>query len=215
MNQCLNIKFKDQFIWDWYLSTSRLGAIYPLEDYCVISEKPEEIHMRKGLLHNEDGMSVKYADGFGCYSLNGIPMKEEYILTTKDKITTKMVLSEENIDQRRELIRKVGLERLALEGKIVHQMGDYKLVDMGKILTLREYAPYLLMKNPSLDNTWHMEGVSRDCKTVDQALHYRKPEAMKRIPVSDILGEDWFQQGDVCMWNREAIMLKTYPKIIT
>ena len=70
------------------------------------------------------------------------------------------------------------------------------------------------MKNPSVPDTFHLEGVSVECKTVEQALHYRKPESMKKIPVSDD-GECWYQQGDVCIYPADAITLKPHPTILT
>ena len=48
----------------------------------------------------------------------------------------------------------------------------YELIDMSSIFTKVQYAPYLLMKNPST-GTMHMEGVHPDCKTVEQALNWR------------------------------------------
>ena len=43
----------------------------PFEDVCILQEKPIEIHMENGLLHNIFGPSVLYKDGFCVYSLNG------------------------------------------------------------------------------------------------------------------------------------------------
>jgi len=62
---------------------------------------------------------------------------------------------------------------------------------------------------------WHIEGVpKKTCKTVAEALHSRKPDKMRSIPVAET-GEDWWQQGDVYVWPRKAKSLKPYPKILT
>jgi len=212
-NEVLGIKFRCQKKYDWFQKTSEMGLIYPLENICVICDRPSEIHIENGRFHNETGMSIKYTDGWGCYSLNGIPMKEEYVLTPPDKIKIDTVINEENIDARRELIRKVGVDKLAGSGTIVDEGGFYKLIDMSKVIQI-DKALYLLMKNPSVKDTFHLEGVSNECKTVSDALHYRKPEELKKIPISES-GESWFQQGDVCIWPKNATMIKEMPTILT
>ena len=71
------------------------------------------------------------------------------------------------------------------------------------------------MQNPSVPELWHVEGIpDKDCKTVEQALHSRKPDKMKKIPISE-KGEDWYQQGDVCVWPRNTVSLKPFPSILT
>ena len=77
---------------------------------------------------------------------------------------------------------------------------------------------FLKMLNPSIstpDNPiWHLEGVPLTTKTVKGALHFRKPAAMRAIKVS-ATGEDWYQQGDVCVWPRTAESLKPLPVLLT
>ena len=77
---------------------------------------------------------------------------------------------------------------------------------------------FLKMLNPSIstpDNPiWHLEGVPLTTKTVKEALQFRKPAAMKAIKIS-ATGEDWYQQGDVCVWPREAKSLKPLPILLT
>ena len=70
------------------------------------------------------------------------------------------------------------------------------------------------MHNPSVPEVWHIEGVGNECKTVAEALHWRKPEAMRGIPVAED-GEDYYQQGDVVIWPKAAKKLKMFPKVLT
>jgi hypothetical protein len=97
---------------------------------------------------------------------------------------------------------------------LLDQLGDYKLVDFRNLLHKSTPCPYLWMRNPSVDR-WHLEGVPEYIKTVQEALHARKPEALKRIPISDEIGEDWYQQGNVCIWPEDAIVIKSKPVIMT
>jgi hypothetical protein len=94
-------------------------------------------------------------------------------MTPPDELTPEDVLKEANVDRRRELIRKIGVLRLINQGKVIDALGDYKLVDMAAIFDRIDYAPHLLMKNPSLNDTWHMEGVDPQCRTVQEALNWR------------------------------------------
>jgi hypothetical protein len=44
---------------------------------------------------------------------------------------------------------------------------------MSPVFTGLNYAPHLLMKNPSLVDTWHLEGVHPTCETIQQAINWR------------------------------------------
>lgn len=159
---------------EWYKSTSRLNLIYPLDSICVLCQPPEKIARKDGVLHCEDGPAIQYPD-CPVYALNGIVVKEDYVLRKASEIPISEVLAEMNVDVRRELVRKLGLERFTEIGKLVDVSEHYKLLDMASLWkgTNMSYAPYLLMKNPSLDDTWHLEAVSKDCKTVEQANNWR------------------------------------------
>jgi len=210
--EVLNVKLSSTY--NWYEKASEVGLVYPLRDYCVISDRPESIKMSNGRLHCDDAPSITYTDGFSIYSLNGILMKPEYVLTPPNEIDMETVLKEQNIDVRRELIRKVGIERLVNKGMKVDESNGYRLIDMSSLFTGVSYAPFLVMRNPSLEDTFHAEGVGAECQTVEQALNFRKPQTLRDIPVSPD-GSDWYQQGDVCIWDRTALTVKQYPKILT
>jgi len=186
----------------------------PLKGMFIYSDKPIACHWKGNNLHNERGKAVEYSDGWGWYVLNGVEMKEEYVMTPAEQLQPDIILKEKNVDVRRELLRKIGLERMVSYGKEIDTTGFYKLIDMSPLISNETYAPYLLMKNPSLEDTWHLEGVGQECKTIEDALHWYKPEAMRKIPISDD-GENWYQQGDVCIYPEKALALKRYPIVLT
>jgi hypothetical protein len=106
-------------------------------------------------------------------------MDEKYIKTPAKDITKDMFLSETNVDKRREISKKLGIDRTIqmLGAEVVDTYnskvgGKYELlmVDFDGRGTKR---PYLKMKNPSLKDTYHIEGVDPSCKTVKEALMYR------------------------------------------
>jgi hypothetical protein len=175
MQQVLGVKFAAGGKLDWWMRTAEVGLIYPLAKVCIISDRPETIKMKDGRLHCEDGMAVRYTDGFGVYVLNGVSMKPEYVLTPADKLEPETVFKEENVDVRRELLRKIGVLRMASYGRIVDEVGDYKLIDMSPICRGSDinYRPCLLMRNPSLPDVWHIERVADECQTVEQAINWQ------------------------------------------
>ncbi len=163
----------------WKIAQSA-GWYLPYEKICWISERPRIVRLNnRNRLHCETGMALQYPDGWGIYALNGVRMKPEYVLTPKEKITPQTVMAERSVEQRRELIRKVGVDTLVSCGKVIECKGEYKLIDMSPVFQGIPYAPHLLMKNPSVEGTWHLEGVSPECKTVQQAINWRAGNIVK------------------------------------
>lgn len=160
-------------------------------------------------------------DGIEAPKNGALPPKTEvktvkHVFTTEErsKFGDELALTEPNTEIRREIVRKVGLERFvqAAGARVMDKLGNYELISV----RLSEEAPdcrYLKMLNPSI-GVWHVEGVGPDCRTVREALHFRKPDALRSIPVSDN-GDDWSQQGDVCIWPINAKSVKPMPAKLT
>jgi hypothetical protein len=100
-------------------------------------------------------------------------MKPEHVLTPAENIGANAVLSETNVDQRRELMRKVGIERMlaSLKHKSLEKRGTYELLSIHLSDSVPD-ARYLRMLNPSI-GCWHLEGVDPRCNTIDEALNFR------------------------------------------
>jgi hypothetical protein len=149
------------------------GPVWPLGSLCIASIRPSVIRMKNGLLHADGSPSVEYLDGTKCYSLNGIPVKDWHAMTLPEKIDPKQVLAEENADIRRELIRKLGIDRMlaVLPNKMLSKRGNYEVysIDLGE--GARD-ARYLKMLNPSI-GVFHLEGIDPSCGTVEHALNWR------------------------------------------
>jgi len=101
----------------------------------------------------------------------------------------KDILKTRNAEIRREIVRRVGIERIcySLNAQVIDKQGDYELLKLN--LQDGRYRPYLKMLNPSVPECWHIEGVHPACKTVQQALNYRR------------YGNDVFVSNR--WWNRE------------
>jgi len=189
------------------------GVLYTFRKLVVMTERPELISISNNRLHNEREAALKYRSGWCLYALNGVVVPDWLVLTRSEEINPRDLLKLANAEQRREFVRKVGIDRIcySLKAKCLDNVGNYELLllDLGD----GRKRPYLKMLNPSI-GTWHVEGVPPGCDTVEKALNFRKPNAMKSIMIDDA-GEDWYQQGDVCIWPKNAKSLKPLPTILT
>ena len=82
------------------------------------------------------------------------------------------MLTEQNAEVRREIVRKIGIELVCqrLGAKTLDEYGDYELITLE--LQDGRPRPYLKMLNPSI-GTYHVEGVEPGITTVEQALNWR------------------------------------------
>jgi len=195
---------------------NHIGWWMPFDDKVLCSEKPSIISMRDGRLHSETTPALAWEDGIEMFFLNGIRMKKEHVMTPAQQLHAKVILDEKNVEVRRELVRKIGVERMcrdlgavSMDKKVIpistpiirempqdilgaivndvgipvnnheHSMGEceYEVQNVEyELLSIDLKEPrkriYLQMTNPSL-NIPIIEGVSPDCKTVDDALAFR------------------------------------------
>ena len=151
-------------VWDT-IFFERLSILIRRPSLVVKNEKEQ--------LHNTSGKSVEFRDKWGIYSLNGVRMKEEHVMTEAGKIDIQEIIKEKNTEVRRELIRKVGIERFLQKAgaKVLDKSGDYEVLS----IRLSDEVPdarYLKMRNPSI-GVWHVEGIESECDTVEKAINWR------------------------------------------
>jgi len=79
---------------------NEIFLIYQQKNTFYIVDRPTEIHMMDGLLHNETGPSILFSDGFAIYSWRGTRIPKNWI-EDKSSITAHDCLHHENIEQRR------------------------------------------------------------------------------------------------------------------
>jgi hypothetical protein len=160
----------------WILAKSAGWAI-PYENICWVSERHNICKLNnRGVIHSENGPAIAYPDGFEIYALNGVRIKKELVDTPAEKLDPHILLEEKNAEVRREIVRKIGVERvcLKLNAKNIDNYGYYDLLllDLGD----GRQRPYLKMRNPSL-GIYHIEGVPPEIKTVKEALNWRNQTA--------------------------------------
>ena len=157
--------------------------IWPYEHLVVACEHPLEIHLTGERLHCEVGPAVVFGDGWGVWALNGVVIPREVGEPPPEEVDPQLALTEENADVRREIVRKVGLERLcqAFGAQSVDRDREYELLllDLGD----RVMRPFLKMRNPSID-AWHIEGVTLGIRSVAEAIAWRNGTSEKPVALS-------------------------------
>ena len=174
----------DSLIGQWEQAQSG-GWYLPYENICWVSERPCVLRLNsRDRLHCDIGPALEYPDGWRVYALNGVVMKPDYVLTPSSSLEPDVVLREPNAEIRRELLRKIGVSRMVGYGRVIDRRGNYQLIDMSPVFRGSGigYAPYLLMPSASIDGVQHLEGVSPDCRTVEQAINWR---------ASQVTAEPW------------------------
>jgi hypothetical protein len=98
---------------------------------------------------------------------------EDVAATPAESLDPAIILRERNIEVRKEIVRKIGIERILqkLGGRIVDAWNSYELVSL-KMPDMRIEPTYLKMQNPST-GTFHVEGVPPSITTCRGALSWR------------------------------------------
>jgi hypothetical protein len=189
----------------WEQAATGGGFRWMHPKFCFVSELPEILrvnadnqpHAEFGPSHRwREGRSIRRLDGvrverwmaeWSLWHLNGVRVEQWMAESHPDRIDARRVLQIENVDQRREVIRRMGMERIVgqlkpmiLDTERREVGGEYRLlaVDMNH----GEPWRFLQMVNQSTSVT-HIEAVPRECETVRQAINWRS---------SQNINKDWF-----------------------
>ena len=103
-----------------------LGWMVVFDEFIVVSHKPTSIiRDDQDRLHCEDGPSVLYADGYSHYALNGITVPGK-VITDIHSYTPAQIMQEGNVEVRRLMMDKYGIQKLIKDGnaKVVHKDKD-------------------------------------------------------------------------------------------
>lgn len=169
----MGVTYSNDDLYEVFKRCQPYGLVWPTEYLCVVCQPPTVLTKNSSALHCETGPAISYSGENEIYALNGVVMDKKYVLTPAEKMNPIDVLSETNVEIRRELLRKVGIERMLSElpNKLLDKRDNYELYSV----TLSPEIPdarYLKMTNPSI-GCFHMEGVDPSVSTVKQALEWR------------------------------------------
>ena len=179
----LGVVYNNKTEYEVLLSCQKYGMVFPLDKECIVCQPPSIIHTNANGLHCENGPALSYSGDNEIYALNGVMMSKEYVMTPAEKLDTNTVLKESNVEVRRELIRKVGIERVlnALPHKLLDKRDEYELYSIELSDEVKD-ARYLKMTNPSI-GVFHLEGVAPEINTVSEALSWRNENMFENADV--------------------------------
>jgi len=118
-----------------YATCSRTaGYWWPNKRFIIASERPAEIHLQDGRLHNPAGPAVLYRDGWGISAWRGVVVPDHWI-AKRETLDPAEVLACKNVEQRAVGMEIVGWPKAleVLDAKIVDSDED---PDHGDIIDL-------------------------------------------------------------------------------
>lgn len=159
------LPFVDAFeagLWIFWIAESEVIAL----SRPVMKLNGEQVHAAVGPALTWPNSEEQY------FFLNDVHVHREIVETPASELDPRLILRENNVGVRREIVRKIGIERICekLGAKRIDVQGDYELL----LLDLQDgrRRPFLKMRNPSI-GVYHIEGVAPECHTVAQALAWR------------------------------------------
>ena len=166
----------NEFEPDWFPFVHAYAAglwLFWLTDSAVVALSRPIVKLKGQRVHSEVGAAVRWPEGNEEYFvLNGVPVSQEIVETAEHDLDARLLLTEKGANVRREIVRKIGLERICrdLNAECIDREDGYKLflLDLGEGLT----RPFLKMTNPST-GICHVEGVAPECTSVASALEWR------------------------------------------
>ena len=129
------------------------------------------VHLLEGRPHSPAGPAIEWAGEARYWFLHGVEVPDDIVTTPADQLNPRRVLHEPNAEVRKEIARKVGMQRIAkaFGTKTIDREGSYELLLL-RIDGMR--CVYLSMLNPSTGER-HIEAVHPSCRSVAEALAWR------------------------------------------
>lgn len=159
---------------------SRINFIYTFTNVCILSRMPVHVKMNANevpLAHCETDYAVKYPDGTGVASINGLRVPD-FFVKDKSKITTKYIQNEQNAEIRQIATKLYGYERFFndIGAKVIHEetigIYPYKLLEIDDKIMGKMRAITMKDRTPTLQGDFKRYFIRVDpkCNTVKEAL---------------------------------------------
>ena len=174
--QYIGVEFNKKIYSDFMGYCSNVIFSVPYKGICFISHKPLSVRWKNRILHNDGGPAVEFSDGYGLWALNGVRVPQIIAETKAEALDPQLALDEKNADVQREIIRKIGPERMlkACNAKTLDDWKDpqtgykYKLMDMSIGENIRR--KYLYFEHASIPGVFYAKPLPPEVK---KAMHGR------------------------------------------
>jgi hypothetical protein len=113
----IGVEFDEEKYRKFYQWCERCPFVLFNETKVFVSRKPVKLHFNSnGQLHCDDGMSCEYSDGWGIYTINGVSVDKQIVMSPETQ-TIDQLRSEQN-----EEVKRVRIERYGW-GKFLEEIG--------------------------------------------------------------------------------------------
>jgi hypothetical protein len=126
---------KDEAEMDIWLEVSKnIHLFMPFEEMAIVIDYPTTLTVdEQGNLHNENGPSLAYADGYQVFAWHGTIIMEpekHYIITNPEQITHTKIDDENNMEIKRVMLTRLGIENYLAGGdaEFIHEDSYGKLM---------------------------------------------------------------------------------------
>src|SRR5436309_1805863 len=100
------------------------GAFWLFRGAAVLTARPDRLDLdQNDRLHSDDGMALRYPDGWGLYASRGVRVTEQVILRP-ETLTSKQILNERNVEIRRLMIERLGLKQFLSQARAKYLDAD-------------------------------------------------------------------------------------------
>ena len=142
----------------------------PYKNVAIVQHRHCELHRDSdGRLHNESGMSVKYRDGWGVWSIHGVTVDEQVIMRPETQ-TVDQIGNESNEEVRRVRIERYGWERYLRESNA--QVASTRFNERDRqpesLYVMKNGMKRLAVSDPSTGRRYCL-GVPGEVETCEQA----------------------------------------------
>jgi hypothetical protein len=187
----IGVTYRDEdiaLLLEWGRLSNSVGWWAPFEGVCFVSDRPREVHFdAERRLHCEDGLAVRYSDGWGVAAWHGVRVPAEWV-ECRDTIDPAEILKAENVEQRAAGAAIVGWQRMmdTLDCKVIDSDPDPDHGDLIEMTMPGLSEPGRFLRAYCKRNGLIVEGVPRvsdiDGKAINtvraaQAWSFGKAEA--------------------------------------
>jgi hypothetical protein len=152
---------------------SKVGWVWFFKDICFIADRPLEIHKKGIRLHADSKPALVCRDGYCLWYLNGIKVPKWLVMTPAEQIDPQKALDEKNADVQREIIRKIGYDRI-LKACNAKTIEEWTCPKTGLKYTMRHMQVgainrrYLCYEHASMPGIYYAKAVVPEAKNIIQ-----------------------------------------------
>jgi len=187
-NKVLKLEKQTERLSGLWVVAKSAGWFLPYEKICWVSERHNRCELKDGKIHCEGAPAIQYPDGFSIWGLNGVRVTKEIAETPFDKLNTRLILEEHNAEIRREIVRKIGIERICkeLNAETIEKGKDH-IGNPCELLLLDlqdgRKRPYIKLENPSI-SCYHIEGLPPEVTSLEMAFNFRNGTNKKPLKLT-------------------------------